>query len=132
MQCHWKGSDGADAFAWLNRDEATEFGACAIGIASLEFLRNLFVVARMQTGAGGDYYISDASTPMQDLEDCTRLEISGIDVGSLRSMKSRLTAKLKQLERGTIDTPGIAAVIEFAEFKLLLGEYLPRDLVDAS
>jgi hypothetical protein len=125
LECCWKGPRSADLFAWRNKDEATEFGACAIGIASIEFLKNLFVVARMETGEGGDYYLSDVSNPVQDLESCVRLEISGIDMGNLGSMKSRLTIKLKQLERGIVDTRGIAAVIEFADLKVLVGEYSP-------
>lgn len=99
--------------AWNNSNEATEFGACAIGIAAVYLSRHLQVVARAETGSGADYFLAPIGAEPDDLENCVRLELSGVDKGTQDEVKRRVASKLAQAERGNLDTPALAAVTGF-------------------
>ena len=57
---------------------------------------------------------------MEDLEDCLRLEISGVSNGNHRDVERRLLEKVAQAQRGNSSLPAVAGVIGFAERLVML------------
>ncbi len=55
-----------------------------------------------------------------DLEDCIRLEVSGINAGGSSDIKRRLREKLAQAARGASNLPAIAAVIGFKALEVII------------
>jgi hypothetical protein len=51
--------------------------------------------------------------PVEDLESCYRLEISGVDNGDELSIRQRLNQKIRQALDGKSDLPAIATVVGF-------------------
>ena len=100
--------------AWANSTDTTEAGAYACVLAGLEELRGLVAVRRAETGTGADYYVGLPGDGDFDLEDCIRLEVSGLDLGSLREVTQRLGQKVRQASEGRSALPAIAGVIGFA------------------
>ena len=43
---------------------------------------------------GADYYVAPPNNAPEDLEDCLRLEVSGVDRGPETAIRQRLRAKL--------------------------------------
>jgi hypothetical protein len=70
-------------------------------------------VSRAETCTGADYYVASADYGKDDLENCFRLEVSGIDQGPIELISSRLRAKLQQTKNGRSNLPAIAAVTGF-------------------
>lgn len=108
--------------AWANTNDATEAGACALGIAAVFLTRGLHVVARAETWTGADYFLAPRGQEPDDLEDCFRLELSGVDSGDVRLVHSRVASKLMQAGRGNVDTPAIAAVTGFKSKLIVLAD----------
>lgn len=106
--------------AWANVIDTTEAGAYGCVIASVELLRNLFAVRRAETGTGADYYIGPQSAGVEDLEDCLRLEVSGVSDGNHRDVERRLLEKVSQAQRGNSSLPAVAGVIGFAARLVML------------
>jgi hypothetical protein len=106
--------------AWANTTDATEAGACACVIAGVETLRGLLAVRRAETGTGADYYIGPLGAGANDLEDCRRLEVSGVDQGDEREVLRRLNQKVRQARDGSSSLPALAGVIGFAERLLVI------------
>jgi hypothetical protein len=106
--------------AWANETVATEYGACGCVIAAIEQFRNFFAVRRAETGTGADYYVGPAGSGEEDLENCLRLEISGVDRGSDKEVAKRLLQKVAQARRGESDLPAIAGVIGFEAKRIML------------
>jgi hypothetical protein len=79
--------------AWANETDATEAGAYGCVIATVELLRDLFAVRRAETGTGADYYVGPRGAAQDDLENCFRLEVSGVSDGT--SLKSPLDCLLR-------------------------------------
>src|SRR5467141_1089208 len=75
----WAAPDVRTRDAWANATDATEAGAYGCVIAGIEALRNLVAVRRAETGSGADYYVGPSGAGETDLEDCVRLEVSGVD-----------------------------------------------------
>ena len=96
-------------------------------IAGVEELRGLFAVRRAETGTGVDYYLAAAGAGINDLEDCLRLEISGVDTGKRRDITTRLLQKIRQAREGKSSLPALAGVFGF-HAKLLM----VRDVLEAS
>src|SRR5579862_8506773 len=92
----WEETDDRTRAAWANELDATRDGAYACALASTELVRGLFALRRAETGTGADYYLAPAGTPVEDLEDCLRLEVSGTDKGTPRDIEIRLLEKLSQ------------------------------------
>jgi hypothetical protein len=86
----WAPPDARTLAAWANATDATEAGAYGCVIVGLEEIRGLFAVRRAETGTGADYYIGPAGAGVHDLEDCLRLEVSGVDAGDPRDVTNRL------------------------------------------
>jgi hypothetical protein len=99
--------------AWANATDATEAGAYGLSLAVVE-IEGFVAVRRAETATGADYYISPPGSPADDLEDCIRLEVSGVDRGDERSVHVRLRQKIQQALSGASSLPAIAAVVGFA------------------
>jgi len=72
-------------------------------------------MAQRHTGltTGADYYIGPPGQPVEDLEGCLRLEVSGTDLGTDTIVASRLQQKIRQAEAGKRNLPAMAAVVGF-------------------
>jgi len=77
--------------AHANEIDATEIGAYGLSLAAIEAVAGLVAVRRAETLTGSDWYIAPAGTDSQDLENCIRLEVSGINAGGSKDIKSRLS-----------------------------------------
>ncbi len=119
---NWNSPDERTKAAWANEIDATEAGACALSLASIELTMNLVAVRRAETLTGADYYVAPRGTPIDDLEGCLRLEVSGTDRGSRAIVRQRLESKLKQAAAGSSNLPAIAAVVGFRECTVLIAE----------
>ena len=101
--------------AWANDIDATEFGAYGLCLAALEVAESLVAVRRAETLTGADWYVAPVGTETQDLEDCFRLEVSGVDLGGSAIVSARLRQKVEQTRRGNSNIPAIATVVGFKE-----------------
>lgn len=110
----WIIPDARTLAAWANRIDTTEAGAYGCVIAGVEQLRGLVAVRRADTGTGADYYIGPHGSGDDDLEDCLRLEVSGVDIGDHREVARRLNQKIEQARNGNSNLPAIAGVVGFS------------------
>jgi hypothetical protein len=108
--------------AWANTIDTTEAGAYACALAGTELLRGFVAVRRAETGTGADYYVGPAGTGMDDLEDCFRLEISGVDAGDEAVLRRRLEAKVNQAREGRSNLPALASVVGYKSLQIHLAE----------
>ncbi len=121
----WEETDARTRSAWANEVDATEAGACACVLAALELCAGLVAVHRAETKTGADYYVAPAGRPPADLEECVRLEVSGVDRGDLATIARRLRDKLDQAAAGTSNLPAIAGVVGFRARIILLSPLEP-------
>ena len=121
----WSAPHARTLAAWANTTDATEAGAYACVIAGLEEVRGLFAVRRAETGTGADYYIGSTEVGVSDLEDCLRLEVSGVDAGDRREVNGRLLRKIRQAKEGKSSSPAVAGVFGFYA-KLLMVQDVPE------
>jgi hypothetical protein len=113
-QVKWIPPDARTLGAWNNRTDTTEMGAYACVIAGLELAKGYFAVRRAETGTGADYYIGPQGSGVEDLENCYRLEVSGVDAGIDQDIRQRLLQKVEQARRGDSSLPAVAGVVGFA------------------
>jgi hypothetical protein len=99
--------------AWANEIDATEAAAYGCVIAGVEMMRGLLAVRRAETGTGADYYIGPAGAGVEDLENCMRLEVSGVGSGDGRDVRTRLLKKVQQAKDGKSSLPALAGVFGF-------------------
>ena len=116
----WEPPDERTRNAWANEIEATEAGACACILAAVELADGLVAVRRAETGSGADYYMAVPGTSAKDLEDCVRLEVSGINRGDSASIGRRMRDKLEQASAGSSNLPAMAGVVGFQARMILL------------
>lgn len=116
----WEAPDEQTKAAWANEIDATEAGAYACALAAIEVADGLVAVHRAETKTGADYYVAPSGTEVEDLEDCIRFEISGVDKGTTSTVKQRLAAKLKQAAAGDSNLPAMAGVVGFGARLILL------------
>ena len=109
----WEHTDERTRDAWRNEIDTTEAGACACTLAAVELAVGLVAVHRAETRTGADYYVAPAGATIEDLEDCIRLEVSGVDRGNLRSVYRRLIEKINQVRSGASNLPAMAGVTGF-------------------
>jgi hypothetical protein len=109
----WTAPDERVDGAWANTIDTTEAGAYGCVIAGVEVLRGLYAVRRAETGTGADYYVGPIGSGQDDLEDCIRLEVSGVDSGSEKDVNRRLLVKIQQVLQGSGSLPAIAGVMGF-------------------
>jgi hypothetical protein len=106
--------------SWNNDIDTTESGACGVAIAAVEAEERLVAVSRAETQTGADWYVAPKGVVLEDLEDCFRLEISGLDAGTKSDISTRLQQKIKQTQRGNSNLPAIASVVGFKEQTVLI------------
>jgi hypothetical protein len=99
--------------AHANEIDATEAGAYGVSLAAVEVAVGLVAVGRAETLTGADWYIAPYGLEIEDLEDCVRLEISGVNAGTSSDVNRRLREKVAQAARGASNLPAIAAVVGF-------------------
>ncbi len=109
----WQKTSKRVKLAWANEIDTTEMGAYACVLAAVELLCGLVTVRRAETKSGVDYYIAQPGTPAEDLENCIRLEVSGVDRGNVATVGRRLRDKLDQAKEGNSSLPAIAGVVGF-------------------
>jgi len=80
----------------------------------------LGAVRRAETKTGADYYIGPQGSGSDDLDNCLRLEISGLNEGSHTEVLRRLLQKVEQAIQGKSNLPAIAGVVGFASKKLMI------------
>ena len=116
----WEPADERCRAAYANEIDTTEWGAYACALASTELRRGLVAIHRAQTKTGADYYLAPLGSGVDDLEDAIRLEISGIDKGTLREIEVRLLEKMGQARRGKGSLPALAAVVGFQMLRIAI------------
>lgn len=121
----WTAPDQRISGAWANAIDTTEAGAYGCVIAGLEALRQMFAVRRAETGTGADYYVGPKGAGEDDLENCFRLEVSGLSDGDQKAVAKRLIEKVQQAQRGNSNLPAVAGVIGFST-KLIMFKDVPE------
>lgn len=121
----WAVTDERTRRAWANEIDATESGAYAFALAAVELVDGLVAVHRAETKTGADYYVAPKGTSPDDLEDCLRLEVSGVDRGSDGLVRQRLSTKLKQVAAGCSNLPAVAGVVGFQTRLIMLAALEP-------
>ena len=106
--------------AWANDIDTTESGAYGMCLAAVEAEEGLVAVRRAETLTGADWYVAPIGTDPDDLENCFRLEVSGIDVGGQSTVNARLKQKIDQTRRGASNLPAIASVVGFKELAIAI------------
>ncbi|MBX9629407.1 MAG: hypothetical protein K2X67_02705 [Burkholderiales bacterium] len=99
--------------AWANETDTTEFGAYGVCLAAVEVEEQMVAIRRADTLTGADWYVAPIGSDPQDLENCLRLEVSGVDSGDRSVVAARLRQKVEQARRGASNLPAIASVIGF-------------------
>ena len=118
----WLRPDARTRDAWANAIDATEAGAYACALAAVELADGLVAVRRAETLTGADYYVAPPGSSPDDLEECLRLEVSGVDRGPERAIKQRLRTKLAQAAAGNSNLPALAGVVGFKARLIMLAE----------
>lgn len=118
----WATPDARTRAAWANENDATEAGAYACALAAVEVTDGLFAIGRAEILTGADFYVAPAGKGIDDLEDCRRLEVSGVDRGGDPVIRHRLQAKLAQAARGDSSMPATAGVVGFRVRRILLAD----------
>ena len=116
----WEITDDRTRRAWANEIDTTEAGAYACVIAAVELSDGLVAVYRAETKTGADYYVTEPGALPADLEECVRLEISGVDRGGSGAIQQRLKEKLEQAAAGASNLPAMAGVVGFRARVILL------------
>lgn len=93
----WESTDERTKAVWANEVDAAENGAYACALAAIELTGDMVAVRRAETKTGADYYVAPSGLGLEDLEDCYRLEISGVDKGAAGIVQQRLRVKLEAL-----------------------------------
>lgn len=116
----WITASDGEKNAWANELDATEAAAYGLALAGIEITKGLIAVRRAHTRSGADYYLAVPGTSPEDLENCLRLEVSGIDRGSPTLLRARLRQKIEQASRGHSNLPAIATVVSFSALKMII------------
>jgi hypothetical protein len=109
----WQAPSHRERAAWANDTDATEAAGYACVIAAAEKALNLFAVRRAETATGADYYLGPPGTGVDDIEECLRLEVSGVDRGTYADVARRLSSKCRQAMDGNSSLPALAGVVGF-------------------
>jgi hypothetical protein len=119
---NWRLPDEVCLAAYANEIDATEWGAYAFALASMELTRGLVAIRRAETKTGVDYYVFHYGMFPDDLESCFRLEISGTDRGTEQDLMARLKSKIVQASRPGSNLPALAAVVGFKIQRIAIKE----------
>jgi hypothetical protein len=107
--------------AWLNDIDTTEAGAYAVALAAVEAAMGLVTISRARSMSGADYYVAIPSGG-DLLEECQKLEVSGIDHGGVTEMRRRLREKIAQVTAYGAPAGAIACVVGFKLLSVLIRE----------
>jgi hypothetical protein len=110
---NWIPADARTRAAWANELDATRDGAYAVAVAATELAHGFCAVARAEHATGADYYMAPIAAVMEDLENWLRLEISGMDRGSVSDLERRLRSKIEQATKVPSNLPVMAGVVGF-------------------
>lgn len=116
----WQPPDARTRGAWANETDTTEAGAYACALAAVDLADGLVAVHRAETRTGADYYVAPRGNSPDDLENCLRLEVSGVDRGPQSVIEQRLRAKLDQAAAGNSNLPALAGVVGFKARLIML------------
>ena len=116
----WQPPDDRTRGAWANETDTTEDGAYACALAAAEVRKGLVAVHRAETRTGADWYVAPKGKTVDDLEDCLRFEVSGVDRGTEAAVVQRLQKKLQQAASGDSNLPAMAGVVGFKEALVML------------
>ena len=106
--------------AHANEIDATETGAYGVSLAAVEDVAGLVAVGRAEKLTGADWYLAPNGAEIEDLENCIRLEVSGISAGTSTDINRRLREKVAQTARGESNLPAIAAVVGFKALEVAI------------
>lgn len=109
----WTGPTEQARRAWGDMQDATEFGACGIAGVLITKVTDLTIVQRSRKGTGFDYWLGNKNNPVDLFQDTARLEVSGILVGDLSTVRTRTNQKLNQITKSNNHLPGYVVVVEF-------------------
>lgn len=118
----WHPPDARARGAWANDTDTTEAGAYACALAAVELTNGFVAVHRAETRTGADYYVAPRGNSPNDLEDCLRLEVSGVDRGPQGAIERRLRTKLEQAAAGNSNLPALAGVVGFKARVIMLAD----------
>ena len=121
----WQPPDARTRGAWGNETDTTEAGAYACALAAVDLADGLVAVHRAETRTGADYYVAPRGNSPDDLEDCLRLEVSGVDRGPQSVIEQRLRTKLDQAAAGNSNLPALAGVVGFKARLIMLADLEP-------
>ena len=109
----WDGPTDQVRSTYADLQEATEFGAAGVAIATLNTFGGWIVIQRSRKGNGFDYWISKKDQPSGPLfQDCAPLEVSGILNGDEAELQRRVRIKKRQIAVAKTRR-GKVAVVEF-------------------
>lgn len=108
-------TDQAVKATHANAIDAVENGAYGLSFAAIEVDEHLVAVRRAETRTGADWYVAPVGSAVDDLENCLRLEVSGVEAGGRSIVRARLRSKVKQTQEGISNRPAIASVVGFKE-----------------
>lgn len=120
LRVSWVAPDERLYESWADRDEVVERGAICLALPAVRALCGLEAVRRLQKFTGADYFLGPAGQVPVDLKACIRLEVSGVDRGGPRELRSRLRRKVLQLRRYLVHYPGLALVVGFRARTILI------------
>ena len=120
----WELTDDRTKDAWRNEIDTTEAGASACTLAAVELATGFVAVHRAETRTGADYYVAPEDAEIEDLEDCIRLEVSGVDRGDIGIVNRRLIEKINQVIAGDSNLPAMAGVTGFRCRSILISATL--------
>lgn len=116
----WAAPDRRILAAWANETATTETGAYGCVLAGVEELRGLVAVGRAESGSGADFFVGPPGNGDFDLEDCLRLEVSGVSAGDQKEVTRRLRLKVEQVVEGRGTLPALAGVMGFSARYMVL------------
>jgi hypothetical protein len=101
-------------------NDAVTVAAYCIALAAADQHLGLKGLRRVEHRLGADYYLVPSDAPVSDdvdldleRDDLVRLEVSGIDDDTDRTLRARVRAKVAQVSRRKHPTPGMAGVAAF-------------------
>ncbi|HWR17503.1 MAG TPA: hypothetical protein VN577_21930 [Terriglobales bacterium] len=98
---------------YADLQEATEWGACGIGIIAVCKQTGQVVVERSRKGTGFDYWFGEEDDDL--FQNKTRFESSGILNGDGSVIGTRVKQKLEQVKASShTGTPAYVSVVEFS------------------
>lgn len=98
-----------------NSIDAITDAAYCVSLAAVEDREKLVAISRAETGTGADWYVAPPGHQREDLEDCYRLEVSGVESGDMSRVRGRLREKVAQTRKGVSNLPALASVVGFKE-----------------